>query len=102
MIRYTGLRPGEKLIEELFSSHEVVRPTSFDRIKRTLSTLRSWHELQLLLNDLLLSLNLHGDGTIRAKLKGIVPEYSCEQSEASGSTATNGDSAAFQRAAAQK
>jgi FlaA1/EpsC-like NDP-sugar epimerase len=98
-ISYTGLRPGEKLIEELFGSHEVVRPTTFDKIKRTRSMLRSWDELQRLLDELRLSMNLDGDGAIRAKLKEIVPEYKYNASEALESTATNGDSLAYQRAA---
>jgi FlaA1/EpsC-like NDP-sugar epimerase len=34
-IRYTGLRPGEKLNEALFSEHEVREPTEHDQIFKT-------------------------------------------------------------------
>lgn len=36
-ITYTGLRPGEKLYEELFEQGERVEPTSHDKIKRAVS-----------------------------------------------------------------
>ena len=75
-IRFTGLRQGEKLIEELFYPTEEIHPTSCEKIKRTRAGLCSWTELQNHLEELRASLALNGAGPIRAKIKEIVPEYS--------------------------
>ncbi len=77
-IRFTGLRVGEKLIEELFYPNEVVHATRFDEIKITRGTIHGWHDLQRLLRELKDSLTIDGAAPVRAKLGEIVPEYSCE------------------------
>src|SRR6266576_1344799 len=74
-IRFTGLRAGEKLDEELFYEHEKVTPTSCDRIKRTNGSLRDWSNLDRQLDELRASLTIDGAAPIRAKIKEIVPEY---------------------------
>lgn len=75
-IRFTGLREGEKLKEELFYEHEQVIPTSCDKIKRTSGTLKDWSKLRCQLDELRSSMNVDGAAPIRAKLKEIVPGYS--------------------------
>lgn len=75
-IRFTGLREGEKLEEELFYPHEMIVPTSCDKIKRTSGTLKDWCALCRQLEDLRISLGTDGPDLIREKLKAIVPEYS--------------------------
>jgi len=74
-IRFTGLRQGEKLEEELFYSTECVSDTSCEKIKRTSGSSRNWLELQRLLDELRLSMTVDGAAPVRAKVKEIVPEY---------------------------
>jgi FlaA1/EpsC-like NDP-sugar epimerase len=75
-IRFTGLREGEKLREELFYQHEKVIPTSCQKIKRTSGTPRDWPKLCEQLVELRASMNIDGAAPIRAKIKEIVPAYS--------------------------
>ena len=75
-IRFTGLREGEKLKEELFYEHEKVIPTACERIKRTSGTLKDWPKLYSQLEELRASMNIDGAAPIRAKIKEIVPGYS--------------------------
>jgi O-antigen biosynthesis protein WbqV len=74
-IRFTGLREGEKLSEELFYEHEEVIPTSCEKIKRTSGSLKDWARLCSQLDGLRASMNVDGAAPIRAKIKEIVPEY---------------------------
>src|SRR5204863_4738724 len=75
-IRFTGLREGEKLSEELFYGHEEVIPTSCEKIKRTKGPLRDWPGLCRQLEELRASMSIDGAAPVRAKIKEIVPEYS--------------------------
>ena len=75
VIRFTGLREGEKLKEELFYEHEEVIPTSCEKIKRISGTLKDWSRLCSQLDELRASMNVDGAAPIRAKIKEIVPEY---------------------------
>jgi FlaA1/EpsC-like NDP-sugar epimerase len=75
-IRFTGLRKGEKLNEELFYSHEKVIHTSCEKVKRTIGPLKDWSELCRQLTALRASLSVDGAAPIRAMMKEIVPEYS--------------------------
>ena len=81
-IRFTGLRAGEKLDEELFYEHEKVTPTSCDRIKRTNGSLRDWTNLGRQLDELRASLTIDGAMPIRTKIKEIVPEYTFHDNKA--------------------
>lgn len=86
-IQFTGLREGEKLKEELFYAHELVSPTSCDKIKRTNGPLKDWSQLNRQLSELRAAMYVDGAGPIRAKVKEIVPEYSWQANESSGSAA---------------
>jgi FlaA1/EpsC-like NDP-sugar epimerase len=79
-IRFTGLREGEKLSEELFYGHEEIIPTSCEKIKRTKGPLRNWSELCRQLEELRVSLSVDGAAPVRAKIREIVPEYSFQTS----------------------
>lgn len=74
-IEYTGLRPGEKLYEELMTDLENVIPTEHQKIlvlnSREVDTSRLSGKLERLKNE---SKNRSHD-TIRALLKEIIPEY---------------------------
>jgi len=82
-IRFTGLREGEKLSEELFYEHEEVIPTSCEKIKRTKGPLRDWPELCRQLEELRASMCVDGAAPVRAKMKEIVPEYSLQSDNSS-------------------
>jgi len=86
-IQFTGLRPGEKLYEELFYPTEEVLPTTSQKVKRARGAPMEWPALASQLEALRASLTLDGAAPIRAHLKQIVPEYSCPVSDPV--TATN-------------
>src|SRR5262249_6515353 len=89
-IRFTGLRAGEKLQEELFYAHETVLATSCDKIKRTTGSAREWVSLCAHLEELRASMSVDGAAPVRRKLKEIVPEYTSPDSAESGSEVTRG------------
>jgi FlaA1/EpsC-like NDP-sugar epimerase len=74
-IRYTGLRPGEKLTEEIVSSSEVALATEHPKIKRVLGKSAVASVLARQLEELRTSMTLDGGAPVRAKLREIVPEY---------------------------
>ncbi len=74
-IVFTGLRPGEKLHEELFYDDEEPLLTSCDKVRRTLGQHQGWPLLEMQLSELHKFLYSGMDILIRAKLKQIVPEY---------------------------
>lgn len=76
-IEFTGLRPGEKLVEELFYSYETVCDTAYPKIKKARYAVHPWSELSAQLDELRSTLYLNGATSIRAKIKRIIPEYSC-------------------------
>ncbi len=75
-IQFTGLRPGEKLIEELFYENEEVAETSFPKIKRARGPVQDWEDLSRQLEELDAALFTDHPDDIRARVKEIVPEYS--------------------------
>ena len=74
-IEFIGLRPGEKLIEELFYADEVVYETSCPKIKKVQHMSGAWNELQAQLDELRATLYIDGANPIRAKMKDIIPEF---------------------------
>ena len=77
-IAFTGLRPGEKLYEELFYSKEEQLPTANRKVKRTQSILMSWPMLCEHLNDLYSLMANGSEMSIRKKVKEIIPDYHYE------------------------
>jgi FlaA1/EpsC-like NDP-sugar epimerase len=74
-IIYIGLRPGEKLFEELFYDFEGLASTSAKKVLRTQSRVMSWQNLQTLLNALRSECATCLPARIRSKAKEIVPQY---------------------------
>jgi len=74
-IEYIGLRPGEKLYEELITVGEGIMPTSHEKIK----VIKGGQGDFKLLNDQITALitvaDSYNDKAIKEKLHGIVPEY---------------------------
>jgi FlaA1/EpsC-like NDP-sugar epimerase len=81
-IVYTGLRPGEKLFEEVFLDSEEYLPTRHGKIFASPNGLHDWTGALEQAVDELIPLAQWGDeGRIRAKLREIVPEYEPELSD---------------------
>jgi FlaA1/EpsC-like NDP-sugar epimerase len=80
-IQFTGVRPGEKLFEELFYPEEIVGETPCPKIKKARNVLCGWGELETRLDDLRATLYVDGASPIRAKIKQIIPEYSYHPAE---------------------
>jgi FlaA1/EpsC-like NDP-sugar epimerase len=74
-IVYTGLRPGEKLFEELFYKFEQRMSTSTERVLRAKSPVTSWTELQDQLKALRAECATSDPVRIRLRVKEIVPQY---------------------------
>jgi FlaA1/EpsC-like NDP-sugar epimerase len=75
-VQFTGLRPGEKLVEELFYETEEVCATSSPKIKMARGAMQGWPQLERQLEELEATLFLNGSESVRAIIKQIVPEYS--------------------------
>jgi FlaA1/EpsC-like NDP-sugar epimerase len=70
-----GLRPGEKLFEELFYADERVFPSSCPKISRTESSKPSWPALLRLLEELRTTVAVGERSTILASLRKLVPQF---------------------------
>jgi FlaA1/EpsC-like NDP-sugar epimerase len=74
-IRYIGLRPGEKLFEELITEGEGVVPTAHSKIMVLQGNSCGWNDLSGLIEDLRLAADQRDGAALRALLKRGVPEY---------------------------
>lgn len=79
-IKYTGLRPGEKLYEELLATKENTLPTENEKIYRAQVREYDYEDICTLMSPLI-DLAIKGDkmGTVRM-MKGIVPEFKSKNS----------------------
>jgi FlaA1/EpsC-like NDP-sugar epimerase len=75
-IKFTGLREGEKLKEEIVYPTEEVHMTAFEKIKRIHSSKLGWAQLQHSLERLEKCVSRGGAEAVRRQIKEIVPEYS--------------------------
>ena len=74
-IIYTGLRPGEKLYEELLSSAENSLPTHHKQILIGKVREYQFEEVNTFINELILLFNTQNNALIVSKMKDIVPEF---------------------------
>jgi FlaA1/EpsC-like NDP-sugar epimerase len=74
-IVYTGLRPGEKINEELLADKEQTLPTHHDKIMIAQVRPASFHEVKTEIQLLLQLLEGQDDRAIVRKMKQIVPEF---------------------------
>lgn len=74
-IVYTGLRPGEKLYEELFESNEQVEPTPHPKIHRAIGTPLSAGDLDEWMERLPEKLSGCDDEEVLQDLKRLVPNF---------------------------
>ncbi len=74
-IRYTGLRPGEKLYEELFHEGELCEKTPHPKVMLAASRRVDWDELQTLLRRLKEDCRLRNIEHLKQGLRRFVPEF---------------------------
>jgi FlaA1/EpsC-like NDP-sugar epimerase len=75
-IVYSGLRPGEKLYEELFEEAELVEPTSHSKIQRAVGPPRqNCEEIEQSILHLERAINEGDDEVIIRRLHDVVPTY---------------------------
>ena len=79
-IKYTGLRPGEKLYEELLSTEENTKPSFHKKIRIAEVREYDYSEVNKEIEDLISLSNTYVDMDIVAKMKAIVPEYKSNNS----------------------
>lgn len=74
-IEFTGVRPGEKLYEEMFFSHEVAEPTSHPKILRAKSGLEQYCSDEAIEQLIQLARNGADEKTLRGVLRRLVPDF---------------------------
>jgi len=74
-IIHTGLRPGEKLFEEIFYAAEDVRPTAADGVLAARAQVPVWADLQQPVEALLAAGAARDEATVLAALKTLAPEF---------------------------
>lgn len=80
-IQYTGLRPGEKLYEELLATKENTLPTNNTKIYRAQVREYDYDDICSVMNPLIdLAIKVDKMGTVQM-MKGIVPEFKSKNSE---------------------
>jgi len=80
-IQFTGMRPGEKLHEELFYGSEVRLSTPLAKVIRAQGNMPRWQILSRRLQELQLLSYRQDFELLRAKIKQIIPECQWEPSE---------------------
>lgn len=74
-IAYTGLRPGEKLYEELFEGTEEVEATAHAKINRAVGALLPAGDLEQWVKDLQVTLSMRDEEDLLHDLKRLVPSF---------------------------
>ena len=74
-IRYVGLRPGEKLYEELFYDDEIKETTGNDKVFRARHVPADWRKVKQMIDRLEQSLAAAEEREIKRILAELVPQY---------------------------
>ncbi|MGD8843799.1 MAG: nucleoside-diphosphate sugar epimerase/dehydratase, partial [Gammaproteobacteria bacterium] len=74
-IVYTGLRPGEKLYEELFHEKEALQSTVHEKILLANYREFDWQRLNGILDGMLIACKRYEEAEIRELLSELVPEW---------------------------
>jgi FlaA1/EpsC-like NDP-sugar epimerase len=80
-IAYTGLRPGEKLYEELFHEKEALESTHHEKILLARHREFDWQRLTEILDGMVIACNSCDEPEIRGFLRELVPEWSGGEAE---------------------
>ena len=76
-VAYTGLRPGEKLVEELFHEKETLAPTRHRQILLACHRHEDWSRLKGRLRELAVAVADYDEEALHTLLRDLVPEYGC-------------------------
>jgi FlaA1/EpsC-like NDP-sugar epimerase len=79
-ITYTGLRPGEKLYEELLNDKENTLPTHNPQIMIAKVDSPDYHQVAVSVDALIALLDLHDNMLLVKKMKEMVPEFKSQNS----------------------
>ena len=79
-IVYTGLRPGEKLYEELLADHENTLPTHHTQIMKAKVKEYDFNEITTSINELISLFDQQDNKLIVKKMKTLVPEFKSNNS----------------------
>lgn len=74
-IEYTGLRPGEKLFEELFHESEQLAPTENEKLFKAKFRELEWHELTQTMRMLSTACAEYQNDELLVLLQSLVPEF---------------------------
>lgn len=80
-IHYTGLRPGEKLYEELFHVSESLERTTHEKLFRASHRQIDWNELIQAMNLLNTACSEHRTEELFVLMQNLVPEFQCTQKQ---------------------
>jgi FlaA1/EpsC-like NDP-sugar epimerase len=80
-IVFSGLRPGEKLYEEVLSAEEFTLPTRHEMIMIAKVRDYDWHEVEAWVNELTELFKEQNNELLVGKLKSFIPEYVSNNSE---------------------
>ena len=79
-IKYTGLREGEKLYEEVLNEMENTKPTFHEKIRIAQVREYDYEEVSKEIEELVALAKLYNDMDTVRKMKEIVPEYKSNNS----------------------
>lgn len=77
-ICYTGLRPGEKLFEELFHESENLVKTQHEKLFQASFRKLDWNELTETMHLLQAACNRHNNDELHIIIKSLVPEFTSQ------------------------
>ena len=80
-IRFTGLRDGEKLYEEVLNEEETTKPTFHPKIKIAQVRAYDYADANLRIDALVQACAVEGDMQIVKRMKEIVPEFKSQHSK---------------------
>jgi len=79
-INFSGLRPGEKLYEELLNNNENTLPTHHEKIMKAQVREYEYNDIKKSIDDLVTLFDAQNNMAIVSKMKDIVPEYTSNNS----------------------
>ena len=79
-IVFTGLRPGEKLFEELLADNENTLPTHHNQILIGKVREYDYEEVKSIIDELIKSFNTQNNELIVQRMKDLVPEFKSNNS----------------------
>lgn len=74
-IKYTGLRDGEKLYEEVLSESEATKPSFHEKIRIACVREYDWSDVSCEIDALIAQSHTYDDMAVVASMKRLVPEY---------------------------